>query len=315
MIYTIRVNAEGFYEGFRKAEVQNVDENKRTSVVGFFENRAMPDTETVIRVSKNQFNKPVINISNENLQLAVRSFALTDEKERKPITTADPNFAMDPFWTNKSLALEIPNVGHEIECKGFDETPINNFWLSVAEADDRFFIDDGQHDRPENMTNVMFILTPKYLEVDRKVMDGIKGPATKMADVYEITRILFSMDRERKMILLESSKIAFDEKMNDSDLDKLIIDALESPEKNHINGQRFDDFFMDVAKMSAGSVETMKAAKFMIKNNIVVLKGDQYYFEDNQVGFNEADIAKQLSKAANAKLYKAVVKACKEAGM
>lgn len=311
MKYTVRVNTEYLSPYFTSGEV--VKKNKdRDEVMDLIKDRSVPDTRTTIRIFKDaRNNRPIIKINQEDLDLAVRAFSLVDKKENKAITTADLNFGLDPFWNNPDLFWEIPNLGETIDVQNFTLTPKESFWFSVAEVDPRFFINDGKHERPENMSSVLFTLTPMYMDEDKESLKV--GKDSSMADVLNISRIVIKMDRERKMYLLDAVNVPYEDKANDEVLEKLIFDCLENPGSYRVVGQTFDQFLIEVSKYNEQEFDVHGLVKMAYKKDLIEMKNNYYYFGDSALGYSINETVKMLLTPKMAGVLKKIRSALKDA--
>jgi len=312
MKYTIRPNNEYFSPILTKGEI--VHRNKENDeVIDFLKDRPMPGTGTIIRVLKDvSNNRPIINIDQEDLNEAVKAFAFYDKASNKPILNADVTFGMDYFWNVPDLSWEIPNIGTTINVQEFKTTPIDSFWFSVAEVDPRFWINDGKHERPENMSSVLFIITPMYMDEDKKDVSRL-GKDTKISDVLNISRIVIKMDRDRKMYVLDAAGILYEEKANDDTLERLIFECLEMPENYRVVGQEFDQFVSEIAKYNEQEFDIHGVIKSAIKAGIVEMKNTYYYFEDKPLGYTVNEAVNNLYSAKMAGTLKKIRTALKNA--
>jgi len=315
MKYLIKPNTSSLNSAFRNAEIIRHDKERGEVPEGLHIDRMMPDTGTTIVVMKDQNGKPMIHISEEDLLKAVRAFSLTyrDKDETVRIETASLLYGNERFWNHPELRLEIPNIGMELECLGFDQTPINNFWFSVLERNKFFFIEDGEHERPESMSSVLFIVTPAYLGTGKNVMTSLKESGANLTSTYEVAAAVLNMERDTKKYLLDCAQVKYEESFSDKDLDKLIIECLEKSDQFSVFGQRFDNFFVEVSKYNPGQVDALKVVQSMIKRKLITKTGDHFYYENEILGYNVREVVAHLNKPVNSALLKKIVKASKVA--
>jgi hypothetical protein len=310
MKYLIRPNTSSLNAAFQSAEILRDDKERGQVPEGLHINRMMPDTDTIIGVLKDQNGKPLINIGPEDLEKAVRSFALTykDKDQTIRIDEASLLYGEERFWNHHDLRLEIPNIGMELECEGFDSTPINNFWFSVFEKHKFFFIEDGEHERPESMSSVQFIVTPAYLGDGKSVMTSLKESGANLTSTYEVAAAVLNMERETKKYLLDCAQVKYEESFSDKDLDKLIIQCLERSDEFNVFGQRFDNFFVEVSKYNPGQIDVLKVVQSMIKSKQITKTGDHFYYQNEILGYNVREVVAHLTKPVNSALLKKIVK-------
>lgn len=314
MKYLVKPNTSSLNESFRNAEIIRDDKERGPVPEGLFIDRMMPDTGTKVGVFKDQNRRPVINISEDDLSKAVKSFSFTYKDGDKTVRIEEASllYGEERFWNHMDLSLEIPNVGMELECQGFDLTPINNFWFGVFEKHPWFFVNDGKHERPESMSSVLFEVVPASMDTGKNIMTSLKEGSSNLTATYEITSVIMNMEREIKKYILSCAQVQFEESFSDRDLDKLIIQCLENAENFNVFGQRFDNFFLEVSKYNPGQIDVLKVVQSMMKRKEIVKTGDHFYFENHILGFNVREVVANLGKPVNSGLLKKIVKASKE---
>lgn len=270
-------------------------------VEGTFKNRAMPNTSTTIAVRKElPSNRPLINISQETLDKIVPYFNLIDLVKDERIETAKVDFGIDAFWNHPELFLPIDNKGIELTIDD-DPTknPIDFFWLSVMRADPDFFVDDGTQRRPETMSEVKFIVQPKY-----KAKTTIKTEYTSLVDSRDTMRAIFGMSRDRKMFIIDQlGENLYDPiKSEDRELEDLILENLDKNRERRIeNGMKFGDFVEAISKQTDDQFSISQVVKYAFSKGLIEKSGDMYYYNNMSCGNSAKEVEEYFMKPENNK--------------
>lgn len=275
--------------------------NDIEEVEGKYQNRAMPNTKTVVGVRKEYpSNKPLIKISQEDLDKVVPYFNLIDTNKDERITTAKVDFGIDPFWNHPDLFLEIDNMGKELSVSNDPtESPIDFFWFKMMKGDPDYFVDDGSEPRPEVISEVKFIVTPKYKE-----QTTIKQEYTSLTDSRDTIRAIIKMSRGRKMHIIDQiGDNLYDSKIStDQDLEDIILANLDkSRDKRIENGMKFGDFVEAIAKQSEDQFSITQTVSYAMAKGIIVKSGDMYYFDNMSCGNTPKEVNDYFVKAENNK--------------
>ncbi len=270
-------------------------------VEGKFNERAMPNTRTTIAVRKEYpTNRPMISISQETLNKIVPYFNLIDTVKDERIETAKVDFGIDAFWNHSDLFLPIDNKGIELTIDD-DPTknPIDYFWFSVMKSDPDFFVDDGNQRRPETMSEVKFIVQPKY-----KAQTTIKTEYTSLVDSRDTMRAIFGMSRDRKMFIIDQlgDNLYDPTKSEDRELEDLILEHLDKNREKRIeNGMKFGDFVEAVSKQTEDHFTISQNVKYAFAKGLIEKSGDMYYYDNMACGNTGKEVEEFFMKPENNK--------------
>ena len=270
-------------------------------VEGVFRDRPLPTTKTTIAVRKEfPSNKPIISITQEKLDKLVPFFQFIDPIKQERIESAKVDFGIDSFWNHPDLFLEIENTGKELTITD-DPThsPIDHFWFDVMKADPNFFIDDGTQRRPETMSEVQFIVRPKYKSEQKLVKD-----VSSLMDSRETIRTIISISRDRKMHIIDQlGDSLYDPKItSDRELEDLIIENLDKNREKRIeNGMKFGDFVEAVAKQTEDQFSKSQTVKYAVSKGLIIKSGDMYYFDNMACGNTPKEAEDFFQKPENTK--------------
>lgn len=309
MVYTIRYNQDQINPAFSKGGVIKKAKDNSDVPVREFDGHAMPETTTTIRILKDQNRVPFVRLTQEELDLIVPSFGLIDDVNKKVIKTANVNLGVDDFWNHPELSLEINNFDTKLSVTDINTTPIAYFWLQTMKADPRFWVNDGTQERPENLRQVEFIVTPEGKEVQKVVTKELSE------DTFNMYNALFGMPRINKMLIIDELGEGLYDKIEttDSELVKLIVKGLsDNPFKRVYTGETFEDFVTTVSKFEISQVNFYSLIKNAIREKVITWVGDAYYFENYSLGGDIQKVQAFIDRVSNKKIKDSIWKAMKD---
>ena len=271
----------------------------REKVEGVYSRTSGPDTSSTIRVKNNGSNKVYVALSQKELNELVPAFGLINEKNEL-IETAKIDFALDPFFINNELFIDIKHTGITLD----DNEKKDKFWLGVFKADPEFFVDVPGAKRPETLSMVRFIVTQEGAASNQ--LSEISKTYTENYDTY---RTLIMAPRTTKMFLLSSvdRPKVYNDESSDRELDEIILNYLDEPNLKTHTGEMIKPFFARIMKMGIAELERSILVKNAINAGIIAKKGDQLYYGSTSLGVSIKDAEYTLGRTDFKKTLSALI--------
>lgn len=299
--YVVKFNPRRISSFLTSGTTVNRKNDGTEEIEGTFKERAIPDTATTIAVRKDSHNnRPLINITQEKLDKIVPHFGLIDKDKNEMIKSAKLDFGLDLFWNHPELYLEIKNAGLELSITDDPEmSPKDHFWFDVMKADPLFYVDDGTQRRPETMSEVMFLVVPKYKEEKK-----ISTEFTSLMESRETLRAIVGMSRQRKMFIIDQigDNLYDPAKSSDIELEDIILSNLDKNRSARLdNGMLFGDFVEAIARQTEDQFSIQETVSYALAKALIIRSGDMYYFDNMPCGNTQKETIQFFNKPENKK--------------
>lgn len=291
MKYTVKPSGsiEIFSRGLAKVFVE--DASGRRDEIGDYKNSMLPNGNNSHRVfydtSKGKYD---IDLTDEELNAAVRAMSLSDPKTKIAITSANRHNEYDPFFIHEELVLRIPNSGTTLD----DETPIGKFWLKAIESEPhKFKIDNGTGNPALERIQEFQVITSRHSEVaiNEEVNEGMEA-TSRFHSIYE--------DYQKMIFICQGMDIEVGSEPKIGVLRSAIYQKITTEKDFKTkDGVRYIDRFFELTDMSKPELEIRAKVSEAISLGIISKVDRRLNFNGEFVGFNAEEAYRYFSNDDN----------------